>query len=100
MRVPTTIWTFLVAVLTAGAPAALAQEPDTAPAPHVLTDRSVRLAHDDHNVVRTGPGDGFAIKGVYPKGLTFTVIAKSGDWYNIRLSDTETGWIHASLCEE
>jgi outer membrane beta-barrel protein len=67
---------------------------------HVLQDKSVRLAHPDRNVVRTGPGDRFAIKGVYGKGESFTVIAKSGDWYNVRLSDTETGWIHASLCEE
>lgn len=67
---------------------------------YILRHRSVRLEHQDQNVVRTGPGDRFAIKGVYPKGLSFQVIAKSGDWYNIRLSDTETGWIHSSLCKE
>jgi outer membrane beta-barrel protein len=92
------IWTFFAAAFLAGASPALAADAD--PASRGGSDRSVRLSHDDQNVVRTGPGDGFAIKGVYPKGLTFTVIAKSGDWYNIRLSDTETGWIHASLCEE
>ena len=27
-------------------------------------------------------------------------MAKSGDWYNVRLSGSETGWIHASLCKE
>ena len=79
--------------------AARAQEGDSSES-HVLRHRSVRLDHQDQNVVRTGPGDRFAIKGVYPKGLSFRVIAKSGDWYNIRLSDSETGWIHSSLVKE
>lgn len=60
----------------------------------------VRLHASDHNVVRTGPGDRYAIVGVYTKGETFPVIAKSGEWYNIRVSDTSAGWIHSSLCEE
>ena len=62
--------------------------------------RKVRLAHSDRNVVRTGPGESYAIAGVYPRGETFTVIAKSGPWYNVRLSDSETGWIHSALCKE
>ena len=61
--------------------------------------RMVRLEKGD-NVARTGPGDRFSIVGVYPKGRSFPVIAKSGDWYDVRLSDTETGWFHASLCKE
>lgn len=62
--------------------------------------RMVRLAHRDRNVIRSGPGEDFAIAGVFPKNRSFAVIAKSGDWYNVRLSDFETGWVHASLCEE
>ena len=62
--------------------------------------RMVRLAHRDRNVVRSGPGEHFSIAGVFPKGETFEVIAKSGDWYNVRLSSTETGWVHSSLCKE
>lgn len=62
--------------------------------------RKVRLDRTSHNVVRSGPGNGFAIAGVYGKGATFPVIAKSGDWYNVRLSASETGWIHSSLCKE
>ena len=64
------------------------------------TTRRVRLSRGDDNVVRTGPGDGFAIVGVYPRGISFPVLAKSGDWYNVRVSETVTAWIHASLCEE
>jgi outer membrane beta-barrel protein len=62
--------------------------------------RKVRLVEDDRNVVRSGPGERFSIIGVHPKGAEFTVIAKSGSWYGVRLSDSETGWIHASLCKE
>jgi len=94
---PTTPSSDTAAVAQSAPSAAVAVTPRT---DGVLYERSVRLNRQDRNVVRTGPGDGFAIKGVFEKGRTFTVIAKSGDWYNIRLSDTETGWIHASLCEE
>jgi len=68
--------------------------------PHVLTEKKVRLSNDGNNVVRSGPGDTFAIVGVYSKGSEFLVIAKRDEWYNVRLSDTNTGWIHSSLCEE
>lgn len=68
--------------------------------PHVLREKKVRLSSDSDNVVRSGPGNSFAIVDVYPKGAEFLVIAKRDTWYNIRLSDTNTGWIHASLCEE
>jgi len=68
--------------------------------PHVLTEKKVRLSGGDSNVVRSGPGNTYALVGVYPEGIEFVVIAKRGDWYNIRLSDTNTGWIHSSLCDE
>ncbi len=85
----------------AAAPAAPAAPADTGlNAPWLLTERSVRLRRDTTNIVRTGPGNTFAMVGVYAGDSTFPVIAKRDDWYNVRLSDTETGWIHASLCEE
>jgi outer membrane beta-barrel protein len=68
--------------------------------PRATGVRKVRLVGGDHNVVRSGPGGSFAIVGVHKAGEKFPVIAKSGDWYNVRLSDSETGWIHASLCKE
>lgn len=91
------------------APDAPASMPDSAsvqaPVAHAgpkpgTSTRKVRLEGSGQNVVRSGPGDRFAIVGVYKKDSAFPVIAKSGEWYNIRLSDTETGWIHASLCVE
>ncbi|HTM57176.1 MAG TPA: outer membrane beta-barrel domain-containing protein [Candidatus Udaeobacter sp.] len=84
------------ASVTAPHPAAFPASPNA----HINTTRKVRLTHSDRNVVRLGPGDSFAIAGVYPRGATFTVIAKSGPWYNVRLSDSETGWIHSALCKE
>ena len=68
--------------------------------PHVLTEKKIRLSGGDNNVVRSGPGNSFAIVAVYPDDSEFVVIAKKAEWYNIRLSDTNTGWIHSSLCEE
>jgi len=62
--------------------------------------RKVRLIGKSNNVVRSGPGDRFAIVGIYPKDASFAVLAKNDVWYNVRLSDTEAGWIHASLCKE
>lgn len=82
------------AVTTPATPAESAPVVKLAPA-----TRRVRLL-GSRNVVRTGPGDAYAIAGVFPGKTTFGVIAKSGDWYNVRLSDTETGWVHSSLCKE
>ena len=67
--------------------------------PMVVQNRMIKLI-GKQNVMRSGPGDSFSIVGVYREGATFTVIAKSDDWYNVRLSDAETGWVHASLCKE
>lgn len=69
-------------------------------APRPQGTRMVQLSEKSHNVVRTGPGDGFSVLGVFSKGREFPVIAKNGDWYGIRISEYESGWIHASLCEE
>jgi len=68
-------------------------------APYVLTEKKVRLIGDD-NVVRSGPGNSFSMVGVYSKGCEFVVIAKKDEWYNVRLSDINTGWVHSSLCKE
>jgi outer membrane beta-barrel protein len=65
----------------------------------VVGSRRVKLVGRTGNVVRSGPGSAYSLVGVYPKDATFTVIAKNGEWYGIRVSDTETGWVHASLCK-
>jgi len=92
-----------LAFLAVGAAAPKAQSgdfPTQIDGPHVLTEKKVRLSQDGDNVVRSGPGNTFAIVGVYSKGSEFLVIAKHDEWYNVRLSDTNTGWVHKSLCEE
>ena len=93
----------LVAGLMMAATAACAEDADASRqlnGPHVLKERSVRLRGGDDNVLRTGPGDVFAMAGVYPDGTEFRVIAKKDDWYNVQVSATATAWVHASLCEE
>lgn len=70
------------------------------PATGARAEKKVRLSRSDRNVARTGPGGSFSLAGVYERNAVFTVIAKSGEWYNVRLSATRTGWFHASLCEE
>jgi len=66
----------------------------------VVGSRRVRLIGAARNVVRSGPGDSFAVVGVYKGDTEFPVFAKSGDWYGVKLSETETGWVHHSLCKE
>lgn len=68
--------------------------------PMVVGSRRVRLTGAARNVVRSGPGDTFAVVGVYKAKSEFPVFAKSGDWIGVKLSGTETGWVHRSLCEE
>ena len=60
----------------------------------------VRLTGKPRTVLRTGPSDRDAIAGVFPPGTSFTVLGKNGDWVNVRLSPTESAWVHASLCSE
>lgn len=104
------------AATAAAAPADSAVTPEPAPdsaaaapapsaaaranAPLASTTKKVRLVREDRNVVRSGPGESYAIVAIVPRHREYTVIAKRGDWYGIRLSDTETGWINASLCKE
>ena len=64
------------------------------------TVRMVRLTGKPRTVVRTGPSDADAIAGVFPPGTSFAVLGGNGDWVNVRLSPTESAWVHASLCSE
>lgn len=66
----------------------------------VVGSKRVRLTGKADNVVRSGPGSEYAIAGVYGRDASFPVIAKRGEWYGVRLSETATGWVHSSLCEE
>lgn len=59
-----------------------------------------RLTGRPRTVLRTGPSESDAIAGVYPPGTSFPVLALNGDWVNVRLSPTTSGWVHASLCAQ
>lgn len=68
-------------------------------APLMVTTRMVRLK-EKTNVIRTGPGSDYAIATVQPRDRRFEVLAKSEGWNNVKLSQSESGWVHESLCEE
>ncbi len=44
--------------------------------------------------VRSGPGKEYSIKSVASYGNKVTIISKSGQWCNIKLSNGTTGWIN------
>jgi outer membrane beta-barrel protein len=62
--------------------------------------RMVRLTGQPRTVLRAGPSDADAIAGVLPPGTALAVLGRNGDWVNVRLSPTESAWVHASLCSE
>jgi outer membrane beta-barrel protein len=64
------------------------------------TVRKVRLTGTPRTVLRTGPSEGDAIASVLPPGTSLAVLGRTGDWVNVRLTPTETAWVHASLCTE
>jgi outer membrane beta-barrel protein len=69
-------------------------------APYASTKKLVKLDKEDRNVLRSGPGATFAVVDIMEKGVSYPVLAKRGPWYNVRLSDTRTAWVHESLCSE
>ena len=90
-----------VALLLAGGVAAAAEPgADRGNPPLQLAERRVRLDREDQNVVRLGPGERYAVQTIVPRGAELLVLAKKDEWYNVRLSETETGWIHESLCKQ
>ena len=68
--------------------------------PALLTTRKVRVLAGKHNVVRSGPGSDYAIVALVQSPAAYSVIAKSGEWFDVKLSDSESGWIHSSLVKE
>ncbi|MFN8178085.1 MAG: outer membrane beta-barrel protein [bacterium] len=78
----------------AAAPGAQVNEPWT------TTRTLVKLDRADDNVVRLGPGESFAIMMVAPRNAEYPVITKRDAWYDVRISESRTGWIHESLCHE
>jgi outer membrane beta-barrel protein len=89
---------------TALAPLDVAMPGAAAPAdpnPHpTATLHKVRIIGEGRSVVRSGPGEQFALAGAFDKGTVFPVFAKTGPWYGVRISPTESAWIHAGLVEE
>src|SRR5262245_20877445 len=87
------------------APAAVPAPPPSSPA-HVVpnaplaTVHMVRLTGHPRTVLRTGPSEGDAIAAVLAPGTSFEVLGRNGDWINVRVTATESAWVHKSLCSE
>ncbi len=66
----------------------------------ITTMRMARLSGRPRTVLRTGPSETDAIATVLPPGTELAVLGRTGDWLNVRLTPTESGWVHVSLCSE
>ena len=66
----------------------------------LTSQRMARLSGRPRTVVRSGPSSGDAIAGVYAPGTELPVLGREGDWIHVRLSPTESGWVHVSLLSE
>jgi len=80
-------------------PAVAAPARPTANAP-LTAVHMVRLTGKPRTVLRTGPSEGDAIALVCAPGTSFEVLGNNGDWINVRVSPTESAWVHASLCSQ
>lgn len=47
--------------------------------------------------VRSGAGTNFKILFTAEKGIPFKVLNKKGDWIQVKHSDGDEGWVHASI---
>ena len=95
MNAPRRTLAVLILVLAVTAPAR-AQEPLDPSAPHVSAELRVEVTAQNC-VIRSGPGESYAVVAFEEEGAEFDVLAKKGDWYNVRITSTQTGWVHATL---
>lgn len=71
--------------------------PVTPPAPPATaTTKTVTVLGSDTNI-RSGPGTDTAILGRVQTGDKLTLVAKSGDWYQIKLASGQLGYIASWL---
>jgi uncharacterized protein YgiM (DUF1202 family) len=49
--------------------------------------------------VRRGPGTSFQIITVVPKGTEVVLEGQRANWYMVRLSDGQSGWMSATVLE-
>jgi len=66
---------------------------------HVSHELMIEITAES-SVLRSGPGEEFSVIEFREEGARLPVLAKKGEWYNVRVDETRTAWIHASLCRE
>ena len=47
--------------------------------------------------VRSGPGTGYSVLFQAEKGVSFKLLKRKKDWFEVQHADGEVGWIHKSL---
>lgn len=71
-----------------------------APAVPAPAAKSQIESNTDNLNVRSGPGQTHSILQTINPGSRYTVLQKSGDWYQIQLSASSKGWVAAWLVTE
>ena len=66
----------------------------------LASQRMARLIGRPRTVVRSGPSEFDAIAAVHAPGTELPVLGREGDWVHVRLSPSESGWVHATLLAE
>ena len=87
-------------LISVSAPAPGAQEPPNMDAgepspgsqPSLPGVSRIRITGSYVNV-RSGPGKGFSVLDVIPRGTMLGLVGASGDWYQVQLTSTRTGWV-------
>ncbi len=73
--------TLLLLAILAPAPAAVAATPEV-------------LVAEPYLELRTGPGRGYPVTQVVPRGQTVTVLKRRTDWFKVRDARGREGWAH------
>ena len=62
------------------------------------TERVVKIAVENA-AIRSGPSSEYDRVTVLPSGLKLPVVRKEGDWYRIRLGDSQEAYVSADIVQ-
>ena len=97
---PTPAATADVATDSLASTSAVTESARPVPNAPLTAQRMARLIGRPRTVVRSGPSANDAIAAVIAPGTELAVLGREGDWIHVRLSPTESGWVHVSLVSE
>jgi N-acetylmuramoyl-L-alanine amidase len=65
----------------------------------VAAERSVAIVSVERLNVRSGPALTFPIQAKITKGERYTILDKKGNWFQIQLSNNQSGWVSADYVQ-